>query len=285
MEEIRKKIFNKDYGVHSSYDRKVPLNLVINSKSEIITTHRNNIHFFSKEFYHLENTINIKEDKIRDIVLINDDLILATKKGKLIRYKRDDDFQYSKYKEKIIDKNIDFRHIIKLKEKNLLCAFSLTNIYIIHIDSFSINCNFSLSERFYMDPRTKPFIISEKEYTICFRQQTSLSILNYKKMRIIKTIDLSKNAPFQLFKDQKEDFLYLVSIVFSKRKNSNLFSGDLITHIEVIKFDLNLNIMKKSKTKINMPRFNEDEFEEEEENEEGERYHFVNYYDHYCIDV
>ena len=134
-----------------------------------------------------------------------------------------------------------------------------------------------------MDPRTKPFIISEKEYTICFRQQTSLSILNYKKMRIIKTIDLSKNAPFQLFKDQKEDFLYLVSIVFSKRKNSNLFSGDLITHIEVIKFDLNLNIMKKSKTKINMPRFNEDEFEEEEENEEGERYHFVDYYDHYCI--
>ncbi len=53
MEEIRKKIFNKDYEVHSFYDRKVPLNLVINSKSEIITTHRNNIHFFSKDFYHL----------------------------------------------------------------------------------------------------------------------------------------------------------------------------------------------------------------------------------------
>ncbi len=87
---------------------------------------------------------------------------MATKKGKLIRYKRDDDFQYSKYKEKIIDKNIDFRHIIKLKEKNLLCAFSLTNIYIIHIDSFSINCNFSLSKAFYMDPRTKPFIIYEQ---------------------------------------------------------------------------------------------------------------------------
>lgn len=81
MEAIRKKIFNEDYDVHSCYDRKVPLNLVINSKSEIITTHRNNIHFFSKEFYHLENTINIKEDKIRDIVLINDDLILAIRKG------------------------------------------------------------------------------------------------------------------------------------------------------------------------------------------------------------
>ena len=99
-------------------------------------------------------------------------------------------------------------------------------------------------------------------------------------MKIIKTIDLSKNAPFQLFKEENENFLYLISIVFSERENSNL----LMTHIESIKFDLNLNILEKSKTKINMPICNEKEFEEEdEENEEKEKYNYLSETDHYCI--
>ena len=217
MEEIRKSIFREDYEIHSVYDRKVSLNIVINSKGEIIATHKNKIQLYSSEFYNLQNTITI-EDKIRDSLLIDDDLILATNKGKLIIYKRCVDFEYSIYKEKEIDKNINFRHIIKLEGKKLICAFSLTNIYIINIKSFSINSKLSLPETLYIDPRTKPFILSGKNHTICFRQQTSLSIFNYKQMKIIKTVNLNKNAPFQLFMDQKEKFLYLISIVFSKRK-------------------------------------------------------------------
>ena len=96
-------------------------------------------------------------------------------------------------------KNIEFRHIINLEENNLICAFSLTNILVININSFSINCNLSLPKNLYLDPRTKPFILSHKDHTICFRQQTSLSTFDYKKMKLIKTIDLSKNAPFQIF--------------------------------------------------------------------------------------
>ena len=283
MKEKRKTIFREDYETHSVYDRKVPLNIIINQKDEIIVAHRNKIKFYSSELYKFENQI-IEKDKIRDILLIDDDLIVADKKGKLIRYKRVDDFKYTKYKEKTINPDIEFRHIINLDEKYLICAFSLTNIYIININSFSINCNFSLSETHYMDPRTKPFILSHKDHTICFRQQTSLSILDYKKMKIIKTIDLSKNAPFQLFKEENENFLYLISIVFSERKNSKSCLETLITHIESIKFDLNLNILEKSKTKINMPICYEKEFEEEdEENEEKEKYNYLSETDHYCI--
>ena len=78
-------------------------------------------------------------------------------------------------------------------------------------------------------------------------------------MKEIKTIDLSKNAPFQLFKEEKENSLYLISIVFSERKNNKSLFETLITHIESIKFDLNLNILEKSKTIINMPILEEKE--------------------------
>ena len=273
------KYLKEDYSVHSVYDREVPLNLVINSEGEIITAHGNNINFYSNEFYNLKNTTNIKNEIIRDILLINDDLILATENGKLIIYKKDEDNKYSKYKEKIINKDINFRHIITLDSKNLICAFSLNNIYIIDIDSFSINFNFSLPKKLTLDPRTKPFIISEKKNKICFRHQKSLSIFDYKKMKIIKTLDLSKNSPFQLFKDENENFLYLISIVLKERKNKDYFDK-FISYIETIKYDLDFNIIEKSKTKINMPYCNEEEFVEEEEKE---KYNYLNPGDHYCI--
>ena len=101
-------------------------------------------------------------------------------------------------------------------------------------------------------------------------------------MKIIKTIDLSKNAPFQLFKEENENFFYLISIVFSERKNNESSSGDLITHIESIKFDLNLNILEKSKTIINMPGFYDKKNGEEEEVDK-ENYNYLNDFDHYCI--
>ena len=279
MEEYLK----EDYEVHSDYDREVPLNLVINSKGEIITAHRNYICFYSNELYNLLFKINIKNEIIKDILLINDnDLILATENGKLIRYKKDDDYQFSKYKGKIINKDINFRHIIALNDKNLICAFSLNNIYIIDINSFSINFNFSLPKELSMDPRTKPFIISKKKNRICFRHQKSLSIFDYKKMKIIKTVDLSKNTPFQLYKDEKENFLYLTSIVLKERKNKDYFDK-FISYIETIKYDLDLNVIEKSKIKINMPYCNEEEFVEEEEEEEKEKYNYLNPSDHYCI--
>ena len=56
----------------------------------------------------------------------------------------------------------------------------------------------------------------------------------------------------------------------------------MITHIESIKFDLNLNILEKSKTKINMPYCNEYE-SDEEENDEKEKYNYLSESDHYCI--
>jgi hypothetical protein len=41
-------------------------------------------------------------------------------------------------------------------------------------------------------------------------------------MQIVKTIELKSNAPFQIFKEEKEKFFYLISIVFS---NLNKFEN------------------------------------------------------------
>ena len=50
MNETRTQIFNEDHKIHSIYDRKVSLNLAINSKGEIITAHKYNIQFYSSNF-------------------------------------------------------------------------------------------------------------------------------------------------------------------------------------------------------------------------------------------
>ena len=56
----------------------------------------------------------------------------------------------------------------------------------------------------------------------------------------------------------------------------------MVTHIESIKFDLNLNILEKSKTIINMPGFYDKKNGEEEEVDK-ENYNYLNDFDHYCI--
>ena len=278
MDNLRYRFLREDEEIHNKYyDRKTSLHLVINSKDEIITSHREKIQFYSSEFYNLQSEI-VLDAKIRDILLIEDDLIVATKKGELIKFQRENDFEYSEINRKVIDEDIDFRYLLKLDEKNLICAFSTAYIYIINIDSFSINCTFSLDYKLYMDARTKPFILSEKDYTICFRQTTSLTIFNYKKMKIIKTIDLTKNSPFQLYKDEKDNCFYMISMVFSLK-----YEDTLNTHIEAIKYDLNLNILESSKTKICMPCFQnhyDDDIEEEVYSFKNEG---IESYNHYCI--
>jgi hypothetical protein len=56
--------------------------------------------------------------------------------------------------------------------------------------------------------------------------------------------------------------------------------GECKTYIEAIKFDINLQILEKFKTKIKMPKYIDDGFEEELEEYNKES---IAYYDHYCI--
>jgi len=267
MENLRSKFLKEDKEIHYIYDRIISLNLVVNSKDEIITAHRNKIQLFSNELYILKKEI-ITKVNLRDILLIDDDLIVATEFGGFERYKRINDFDYSLVSQKIIDKDIDFRYIIKLDKKNMICAFSKTNIYIINIDLFSVDCKFSLPEKLYMDARTKPFILSEENHTICFRQTNSLTIFNYKKMEITKTIDLIENSPFQLYKEEKDNFFYMISIFLSLKGKDRLG-----THIQAIKYDLNLNILENSKTEISMP------LQSYDYDEVGG----INWYNHFCV--
>ena len=67
-------------------------------------------------------------------------------------------------------------------------------------------------------------------------------------MEIIKTIDLIENSPFQLYKEEKDNFFYMISIFLSLKGKDRLG-----THIQAIKYDLNLNILENSKTEISMP--------------------------------
>ena len=279
MEDLRYRFLRQDREIHNKYyDRKTALNLVINSKDEIIVSHRYKIQFYSSELYILQNEITLK-NKVRDILLIEEDLLVVTKYGEFIKFKRETDFEYSIINRKIIDKDIDFRYMIKLDKKNLICAFCKTDIYIINIDSFSIDCRLSLPCELYIDARTKPFILSDKNYIICFRQTTILTIFNYKKMKIIKTIDLRKDSPFQLYKDEKDNFFYIISMVFTL-KNKNLFN----THIKVTKYDLNLNILEISKIKMFMPNYYSYSFDDQDiEEVHSFKTEGIHYYDHYCI--
>ena len=134
MEDLRYRFLRQDREIHNKYyDRKTALNLVINSKDEIIVSHRYKIQFYSSELYILQNEITLK-NKVRDILLIEEDLLVVTKYGEFIKFKRETDFEYSIINRKIIDKDIDFRYMIKLDKKNLICAFCKTDIYIININ-------------------------------------------------------------------------------------------------------------------------------------------------------
>ena len=97
-------------------------------------------------------------------------------------------------------------------------------------------------------------------------------------MKIIKSIDLKKNAPFQLIKEENGNNFYLVSIIFSNLSDDKYSCK---TYIEVKKFDINMKILKKFKTKIIMPKYvDSDSYIDEEEESDSS---YVNYYDHYCI--
>ena len=267
MENLRSKFLKEDKTIHYIYDRIISLNLVINSKDEIITAHSNKIQLYSNESFILQKEI-ITKVKLRDILLIDDDLLVATEFGGLERFKRNNDFDYSLVAQKIIDKDIDFRYILKLDKKNLICVFSKTNIYIINIDSFSVISRLALPDKLYMDARTKPFILSEENFTICFRQTNSLTIFDYKKMRIIKTIDLNINSPFQLYKEEKDNFFYMISIFLSLKGKDRLG-----THIQAIKYDLNLKILESSKTEIRLP------LQTYDYDDSGG----INWYNHFCV--
>lgn len=278
MKEFIEKFLGKDDSVHSVYNRNTPLNLEINSWDEIIITYRNTIQFYTNLLYNKINEIEVEDkDIIRDFIIIDDYLLLATDNGQLIKYKRVENYKYHKVNVKSFEIKIGFRFILKLKEKNLICCFTKSKIYIINIDLFSIISKLTLPKSLYIDLKTKPFIISKEKPIICFRQQYKLTIFNYKTMKIIKSIDLKKNAPFQLIKEENGNNFYLVSIVFSNLSDDKYMCK---THIEVKKFDINLKILKKSKTKIIMPEFvEEDNYIDEEESNSS----YINYFDHYCI--
>ena len=194
---------------------------------------------------------------------------------KLIIYKRDNIYQYSKLKEKIIYKidnigqyskleeillglNMDCIHLIELNDKDLIGYMTRSEINIIDINSLTVISKFLLSKNDFIDNRTKPILMSDN--IICFKQQQMLVIFNYKKMKIIKTINFNNNNyPFQLYKDKNQNYFYIVSLFYEKKiKKGNIY-------IETIKYDKNIEIIERSKNFFESVKCLEE------------------YYDHYCI--
>ena len=101
MKEFIEKFLGEDNSVHSMYYRDTPLNMEINSWDEIIITYRNTIQFYSNLLYNKINEIKVEEkDTIRDFIIIDDILLIATDNGQLIKYKRVEDYKYNKVNEK-----------------------------------------------------------------------------------------------------------------------------------------------------------------------------------------
>ena len=173
MKEFIEKVLCEDYSVHSVYNRDTPLNMEINSWNEIIITYYKTIQFYTNLLYNKINEIEVKDiDIIRDFILMDDYLLLATNNSQLIKYKRVEDYKYHKVNAKSFDIDIGFRFILKLKQKNLICCFTKSKIYIINIELFSIISKLTLPKSLYIDLKTKPFIISKVKPIICFKQQS-----------------------------------------------------------------------------------------------------------------
>ena len=153
---------------------------------------------------------------------------------------------------------MDCIHLIELNDKDLIGYMTRSEINIIDINSLTVISKFLLSKNDFIDNRTKPVLMSDN--IICFKQQQMLVIFNYKKMKIIKTINFNNNNyPFQIYKDKNQNYFYIVSLFYEKKiKTGNIY-------IETIKYDKNIEIIERSKNFFESVKCLEE------------------YNDHYCI--
>lgn len=269
-----------------------PINIQILSKDEIIVSQFMIIQFHKIIKNKTKLLYSIKTNELIVSLLTKDNQLLAsTNKGHIFIYKKGQNKKFIEHKKISFPNNPIYFDLLDLKQKNLICGFTLDNLDIINLENSSIISKFifnkkknykkkkleksddelsnknneeneeneddeenEMQEEF--DRNTKPFLLkssTNKNDLICFKQLFYLTIVDSKSLKIIKKIDLKKKYfSFQIFKpNDEESFFYM--IVFNKKNKDNL---------EVYKYNHDLTTIDLFKTTI-IPHFEEEEIDSE----------------------
>ena len=269
-----------------------PINIQILSKDEIIVSQFMIIQFHKINKNKTKLLYSIKTNELIVSLLIKDNQLLAsTSKGHIFIYKKGQNNKFIEHKKLSFPNNPIYFSLLDLKQKNLVCGFTLDNLDIINLENSSIISKFVFNnkknykkkkidksddelsnknndneenedneedEEYEMefDRNTKPFLLkssTNKNDLIIFKQLFYLTIVDSKSMKIVKKIDLKKKYfSFQIFKpNEEESFFYM--IVFNKKNKFNL---------EVYKYNSDLTTIDLFKATIK-PHFEEEEIDSE----------------------
>ena len=114
--------------------QKTPLILVAKSNKEIYLAQKNELRKYELKKNKLFK-IETKEFKetIKDIIYLNNDLLISTKEGYIIILEENEEIKKIKFKNNPI-----FYSLLDLEDNNLICGFSLDYLNIIDIKKSSI---------------------------------------------------------------------------------------------------------------------------------------------------
>ena len=215
-----------------------PINIQILSKDEIIVSQFMIIQFHKINKNKTKLLYSIKTNELIVSLLIKDNQLLAsTSKGHIFIYKKGQNSKFIEHKKLSFPNNPIYFSLLDLKQKNLVCGFTLDNLYIINLNSsiiskfvFNNKKNYKKKkidksddelsnknneenedneedEEYEMefDRNTKPFLLkssTNKNDLIIFKQLFYLTIVDCKSMKIVKKIDLKKNIFLSKFSNQ-----------------------------------------------------------------------------------
>ena len=242
--------------------QKTPLILVAKSNKEICLAQKNELRKYELKKNKLFK-IETKEFKetIKDIIYLNNDLLISTKEGYIIILEENEEIKKIKFKNNPI-----FYSLLDLEDNNLICGFSLDCLNIIDIKKSSIissykfnsnGINNKIDEDKFGDPydyngitvdtfdrRSKPFILkNQNEKFICFKLINSCVIINYKNMKVIQKINFDRNTSFQLYQPRdKHQFFYVILLKKQREKN-----------LEIQKYSNNAKLVEKYEANFEFP--------------------------------
>lgn len=272
------------------------INIQLLSKNEIIVSQLRTIQVRKIKKDNTNELYSIKTNELITYMLIKDNqLLVSTIKGKIIIYVKDKDNKFIESKKICFPNNPIYLNLLDLKEKNIICGFTLDYLNIIDLENSKIISKIEFKEekkankkkkkkkneeedeesneddseemsKDSFDLHSKPFLIKcsgNNNYIICFKQRGYLTLIDSKTLKTIKKINFEKYFSFQIFKkDDNSEFFYII-LFDEKDKDKKI--------LQVHKYNNEISIVKKFKIFFKMPNIFEDE-EDEEEDEENEEY-------------
>ena len=125
-----------------------PINIQILSKDEIIVSQSMIIQFHKINKNKTKLLYSIKTNELIVSLLIKDNQLLAsTSKGHIFIYKKGQNSKFIEHKKLSFPNNPIYFSLLDLKQKNLVCGFTLDNLDIINLENSSIISKFVFNNK------------------------------------------------------------------------------------------------------------------------------------------